>query len=59
VDNLWIQPLNGTSPGRRLTNFDADEIGMFRWSADGKTLGVLRLHTDSDVVLIQEKASRQ
>jgi Tol biopolymer transport system component len=53
VDNLWIQPLDG-SPGRKITNFNAEEILEFHWSPDGKTLGILRGHIDSDVVLLQE-----
>ena len=53
VDNLWIQPLEG-SPGRKITNFNAEEILEFHWSPDGKTLGILRGHIDSDVVLLQE-----
>jgi eukaryotic-like serine/threonine-protein kinase len=57
VDNLWVQPLNGESPGRKLTSFNAEQISQFHWSADGKTLGILRFHTNSDVVLIKEKGS--
>src|SRR6201987_5419048 len=53
VDNLWIQPLDG-SPGRKITNLTAEEIVAFHWSPDGKTLGILRGHVDSDVVLLQD-----
>jgi Tol biopolymer transport system component len=53
VDNVWTQPLNGTS-GRQVTSFASDQITAFHWSPDGKSLGVLRGHTDSDVVLIRE-----
>ncbi len=53
VDNLWRQPLDG-SPGRQLTNFKAERISDFRWSVDGSKLGLIRGHTDSDVVLLQE-----
>jgi hypothetical protein len=56
VDNIWIHPLNG-SVGRQITNFKSDEIVEFHWSPDGKTLGMLRNHTDSDVVLIQDQGS--
>jgi eukaryotic-like serine/threonine-protein kinase len=59
VDNLWIQPLNGESPGRKLTSFDSEQIDQFHWSADGKNLGILRLQTNSDVVLIQENTTRR
>jgi len=53
VDNLWVEPLDG-SAGRSITNFDSEQILSLAWSVDGKTLGVLRGHTDSDVVLLQE-----
>jgi eukaryotic-like serine/threonine-protein kinase len=53
VDNIWIQPLDG-SPGRQITNFAAEQITSFHWSPDGKSLGVLRNHSESDVVLLQE-----
>jgi serine/threonine protein kinase len=56
VDNIWIHPLKG-SAGRQITNFKSDEIIEFHWSPDGKTLGILRNHTDSDVVLIQDQGS--
>jgi eukaryotic-like serine/threonine-protein kinase len=53
VDNIWIQPLIG-SPGRQITNFGREQILSFHWSPDGRSLGILRGHTDSDVVLLQE-----
>ncbi|MFZ3262860.1 MAG: hypothetical protein WA172_02575 [Terriglobales bacterium] len=53
VDNVWIQPLDGSS-GHRITNFDSEQILSFHWSPGGKNLGTLRGHTDSDVVLLQE-----
>jgi eukaryotic-like serine/threonine-protein kinase len=53
VDNLWVQPLDGSS-GRRVTSFNAEQISTFDWSPDGKTLAILRGHTDSDVVLIRD-----
>ena len=53
VDNIWIQPMDG-SPGHQITNFDREQILSFHWSPDGRRLGVLRGHTDSDVVLLQE-----
>ena len=56
VDNIWIHPLNG-SVGRQITNFKSDEISEFHWSPDGKTLGILHNHIDSDVVLIQDQGS--
>ena len=53
VDNLWVQPLDGSS-GRRITSFSAEQISVFDWSPDGKSLAILRGHTDSDVVLIRD-----
>jgi hypothetical protein len=55
VDNLWLQPLDG-SRGRQITSFDSEQILNFRWSPDGRNLGILRGHTDSDVVLIRASA---
>ena len=53
VDNIWIEPLDG-SPGHQITKFSSEQILAFHWSADGKNLGLLRGHTDSDVILLQE-----
>jgi len=53
VDNLWMQPLDG-SAGKQVTNFSSEHILDFHWSFDGKQLGLLRGHTDSDVVLIRD-----
>jgi hypothetical protein len=53
ADNLWLQPLDG-SPGKQLTNFKSEHITEFHWSFDGSKLGLIRGHTDSDVVLLQE-----
>ena len=53
ADNLWLQPLDG-SPGKQLTNFKSEQITDFHWSFDGSKLGMVRGHTDSDVVLLEE-----
>jgi eukaryotic-like serine/threonine-protein kinase len=53
VDDLWVQPLDG-SAGHQITNFKSDQIGSFHWSPDGKTLGLVRYHSESDVVFLQE-----
>jgi Tol biopolymer transport system component len=53
ADNLWLQPLDG-SPGKQITNFKSEHITDFHWSFDGSKLGMVRGHTDSDVVLLQE-----
>jgi eukaryotic-like serine/threonine-protein kinase len=53
VDNVWVQPIDG-APGHQITHFNSERILSFHWSPDGKSLGILRGHTDSDVVLLQE-----
>ncbi|MGB2671930.1 MAG: protein kinase [Candidatus Acidiferrum sp.] len=53
VENLWLQPLDG-SPGRQLTNFPAELIAVYHWSPDGKSIGMLRFQTESDVVLLRD-----
>jgi len=53
VDNIWVQPLDG-SRGRQITNFASEQILNFHWSPGGKSLGILRGHTESDVVLLRE-----
>jgi serine/threonine protein kinase len=53
ADNLWVQPLDG-SVGRSLTNFHSEQFATFHWSPDGRALGILRGHSESDVVLLQE-----
>jgi Tol biopolymer transport system component len=54
ADNLWQQPLDG-SPGRQLTSFKSEHIWDYHWSPDGAKLGVVRGHTDSDVVLVRSQ----
>ena len=56
TDNLWLQPLDG-SPGRQVTNFQGDAIQYYLFSPDGKTLGVMRTHIESDVVLLHDTGS--
>jgi len=53
VGNLWAQPLDG-SPGHQITNFTSGTINTFRWSPDGKSLAVTRMHDISDVVVLRE-----
>jgi Tol biopolymer transport system component len=56
VDNLWLQPLDG-SRGRQISSFETDTIEIFRFSPDGKNLGVFREHVESDVVLLHDTGS--
>jgi eukaryotic-like serine/threonine-protein kinase len=53
---LWVSPVDG-SPGHRITDFEPDRIPDFHWAADNKTLGLIRTHNDSDVVLLHQTAS--
>jgi serine/threonine protein kinase len=53
ADNLWVQPLDGAA-GHLLTNFASDKIQNYGFSPDGRTLGVLRSHLESDVVLLHD-----
>jgi serine/threonine protein kinase/Tol biopolymer transport system component len=52
VDNLWMQPLDG-SVRRQLTHFTAERINGFAFSRDGTLLAVGRGHADSDAVLLR------
>jgi eukaryotic-like serine/threonine-protein kinase len=56
TDNLRLQPLDG-SQSRQITDFKSDTISSFRLSPDGKTLGLLRSHFESDAVLLRDEAS--
>ena len=56
VDNLWEQPLVG-GPGRQITDFAREQIWDFHWSPNGKELGIVRGHSDSDAVLLRETES--
>jgi serine/threonine protein kinase len=53
VDDLWLQPLDG-SAGKQISDFKSEYINDFHWSPDGSKVGVIRGHTDSDVVLIRD-----
>jgi eukaryotic-like serine/threonine-protein kinase len=57
VDNLWLQPLDGSS-GRQLTNFTALKIYSYQWSPDGKSLALVRGDSPSDLVLIQDSQKK-
>jgi hypothetical protein len=51
VDNLWVQPLDG-SARRQLTHFTSEKIGGYAFSKDGAELGIRRGHLESDAVLL-------
>jgi serine/threonine protein kinase len=56
AENVWLQPLDG-SLGHVVTNFTSDAIQNFAYSPDGKTLGVLCSHTESDVVVLHDNGA--
>lgn len=54
VDNIWMQPVDG-SKGRELTHLnDSERIQDFRWSPDGKPLAMMRFSSVSDVILLRD-----
>jgi serine/threonine protein kinase len=53
VDNLWLQPLDG-SPYRQLTHFTAERISMYAFSRDGSRIALERGHMESDAVLLRD-----
>jgi serine/threonine protein kinase len=57
VENMWMQPIDGAGPGgggHQITNFTTDGFAWYTYSPDGKALGVLRNHPESDVVLLRD-----
>jgi hypothetical protein len=55
TDNLWRHPLDG-SPGRQLTNFQADWTRAYEFSPDGRTR--CPSSTSSDSVLFLRSQGR-
>jgi Tol biopolymer transport system component len=55
VVDIWSQPLGGGEP-KKLTDFKADEIFSFDWSADNK-LVISHGSATSDVVLIKDASN--
>ena len=53
VDNLWMQPLDGSVP-HQLTHFTAERIFRFAYSLDGTKIAFERGHVDSDAVLLRD-----
>lgn len=52
-----MQPVDG-GRGKQVTNFTADGIREFEFSPDGKMLGVLQEHAESDFVLLQDTSGK-
>jgi Tol biopolymer transport system component/phage shock protein PspC (stress-responsive transcriptional regulator)/predicted Ser/Thr protein kinase len=55
IDNLWEQPLDGSTP-RQLTHFTVEQITQFRFSRDGSRLAIQRGHNESDAVLLRDSS---
>jgi serine/threonine protein kinase/Tol biopolymer transport system component len=53
VDNLWMQPLDG-SAYKQLTHFTAERIARFAFSPDGSRIAIERGHNESDAVLLRD-----
>ncbi len=52
VSNLWVQPLNGTTP-KPVTDFKESQIFDFAWSPNGQQLACVRGNMTSYIVLIK------
>jgi eukaryotic-like serine/threonine-protein kinase len=52
VDNLWVQPLDG-SPRRQFTHFTEERLAGYAFSKDGLQLGLKRGHGEADAVLVR------
>jgi eukaryotic-like serine/threonine-protein kinase len=55
VDNLWLQPLDGTAH-RQLTHFTKDKIFRFVYSPDGSQIAIETGETESDAVLLHDQS---
>ena len=51
VSNILLQPLDGRPP-RPLTHFRSETIRDFNFSPDGKTLVLVRGHSNSNIILM-------
>jgi len=56
LSDVWLQPLDGSAP-RQLTDFKAEQILVFDWSRDGRSLAYVRGVETRDVVLISRAAA--
>ena len=58
MENLWLQPLDGAT-GHQISNFPTEQIDAYHRLPDGKSMGMLRHHTESDVVLLRDSGPPQ
>jgi Tol biopolymer transport system component len=58
VENIWLQPIAGGSPGRvtdfHLSKSTSQKIISFAWSPHGKHLAMTRSFAKGDVVILQD-----
>jgi serine/threonine protein kinase len=54
---LYASPVDG-SPGHVVTEYGPDLIIDFHWSPKNDRLGLIRLHNDSDVILLKQTAGK-
>ena len=54
--SIWAQPIDGGA-GHALTAGAEDELWDYKWSPDGKTLAVQRIHERADVVLLKDTSA--
>lgn len=54
---LYAAPVDG-SPGHVVTPYNPDLIFDFHWSPDNTRLGFIRMHNDSDVILLKQTEGR-
>jgi serine/threonine protein kinase/dipeptidyl aminopeptidase/acylaminoacyl peptidase len=52
VSNIWKQPIDG-GRAQQLTDFKADRIMRFAWSADGKQLAFVRTPSTNELVMMK------
>lgn len=55
VDNLWLQPLNG-SAHKQLTHFKKNRIFRFAFCPDGSNIAIESGDAESDVVMLHDTA---
>jgi len=55
VSNILLQPLDGSRP-RPLTHFTSETIRDFNFSPDGKSLVLVRGHSNSNIVLMRSES---
>jgi serine/threonine protein kinase/Tol biopolymer transport system component len=55
VPNLWRLPIDGAAP-QPMTAFNSGRIANFAWSADGRSIYIVRGIVNNDLLLIRDSA---